>query len=95
MTTPLGITVGDPDAPGQPPEVLAAMAVCMQALAAMPEPTAENVLRCVMLIVLNCFMNLDWPTMAERDRMLEGLIGHIRENMVLLDQYDADHAGHG
>jgi hypothetical protein len=36
-----------------------------------------------------------WPTMAERDRMLEGLIGHIREGIILLDQYDADHAGHG
>lgn len=71
------------------------MEQCMAVLAAMPQPTAENVLRCVMLIVLNCFCNLDWPSFAERDRMLEGLIGHIRENMVLLDRYDADHAGHG
>jgi hypothetical protein len=91
----LNITIGDPDTPSHPPEVMATVAVCMQALAAMTQPNAENVLRCVMLIVLNCFMNLNWPTMAERDRMLEGLIGHIRENIVLLDQYDADHAGHG
>ena len=49
----IGMSIGDPDAPGQPPEIMLAMATCMQALAALPEPTAENVLRCVHLVVLS------------------------------------------
>ena len=38
----IGMSIGDPDAPGQPPEIMLAMATCMQALAALPEPTAEK-----------------------------------------------------
>ena len=80
------MSIGDEDAPGQPPEVMAAMGQCMQVLAGLPDPCAENVLCCVMLVVLNCFLNLNWPSLAERDRFLEGLISHIREGIVLLDQ---------
>ena len=90
----ISMSIGDPEAPATPPEIMQAMQQCMEILAAMPEPTAENVLRCVMLITLNASLNLNWPTLQERDRMIEGLIQHIRENIVLLDQYEHDHAGH-
>ena len=92
----ISMSIGDPqDGPGQPPEVTTAAKACMEVLARMQEATAENVLRCVHLVVLNCFLNLDWPTLQERDRFVEGLIQPIREGILLLDQYDADHAGHG
>jgi hypothetical protein len=59
----MNITIGNPDdGPGQPPGIMLAMATCMHALAALPEPTAENVLRCVHLVVLNTFLNLDAGT---------------------------------
>ena len=55
------------------------MSQCMDLIAAMSQPSAECVLRCVSLIALNCFVNLPWSSIAERDSASEGLVSHMRK----------------
>lgn len=61
------------------------MSQCMDLIAAMSQPSAECVLRCVSLIALNCFVNLPWSSIAERDSASEGLVSHMREGIALVD----------
>jgi hypothetical protein len=68
---------------------------CLKIIASIDNPNVERVSNVLIMVVLNCILNIDgWDGLEERDSIPPLINFEVLRALRELDEYDREHGGH-